>query len=699
MSISKDDLKLFISEAEDLVQKVEDEVFKLENDPNNIKPVQELYFAFHTLKGLTAMANLNNVSKFCHHFESFLDKTKETKIDVDKRDDFIKLLFDSLDLLRSILKNVKKGDFSDIDENFLNSIKESFEDFEMASEASLSLINPITPDKIKNILDDKKNFFYKIYIRLQPTCVFKKVRLFIIFRALNEFGQIFFSKPDPDILEEGDVKIDFEIFYFSQKKENEITKVLDEILEIENKVVTSLKNDEVKNLVEIDIVNWSKREKKKVKKTTAEQISGRDQKLKRETLAKISTIEETFEDEGKITSVKVNIDVLEKLMNYFSELVVNKNQITQVLKNKGELDLSRMFDEMDKPFLEIQEIIFDLKLVRVESTFRRYRRLVRDVGQEVGKKVQLILEGTNVEIDRKILEELNGSIIHLIRNAIYHGIETANERKKQKKDETGTIRIATLRRAGMIFIEVEDDGRGIDYENVRRKAIEKNIYSKEEGRDLTTEDLNRIILMPGFSSLEGADQISGRGMGLAIVADKIKELGGSFSIQSEKDIGTIFKLMVPFTRAIINAQLIRVSGDLFAIPTENIKQIYLYDKALVENVGNAEYYKINSDLIPIIYLNQYLKFDDEEKLQKEYKSKIAVWVKKDENISAIFVLDEILQQMNVVVKPFKFSYSDLYNILGSTIMSDGSICLILDVLSIITSYMIENKFSKLTTIQ
>jgi len=167
-------MKLFISETEDLIQKVEDEIFKLEDDPNNSKPVQELYFAFHTLKGLTAMAGLERASKFCHYFESFLDKSKESSIEEEKQEDFMKLLFDSLDLLRSILKRVKSGDFTDIDEQFLGVIKESFEEFESEAPVEISMIQPIPSDQIQAILDDKKNLFYKIYIRLQPTCVFKK---------------------------------------------------------------------------------------------------------------------------------------------------------------------------------------------------------------------------------------------------------------------------------------------------------------------------------------------------------------------------------------------------------------------------------------------------------------------------------------------------------------------------------------------
>jgi len=698
VSISKDDIKLFISETEDLIQKVEDEIFKLEDDPNNSQPKQELYFAFHTLKGLTAMAGLDRASKFCHYFETLLDKSKETSIEEEKQEDFVKLLFDSLDLLRSILKRVKSGDFTDIDEQFLSVIKESFEEFESEKPVEVSMIQPISEDQLQKSVDDKKNFFYKIYIRLQPTCVFKKVRLFIIFRALNDVGQIFFSEPEPQLLEEGDFKIDFELYYMSQKSNEDILKIIDEILEIENKVITPMTGAEVKKF-HADVVNKWIADAAKPKKVSAKPkptkkkakpvVDDRDEES-------VSRVVETFRDDTeRITRVKVDIDVLEELMNFFAELVVIKNHINQHLKEQGDQETNRLFDEMDKPFMEIQEIIFNLKLVRVESTFRKYRRLVRDVAKEVGKKAQLILEGTNVEIDRKILEEINSPLIHLLRNAIYHGLETPQERKQKKKDETGTLKLTTSRRAGLIYIEVVDDGQGINYEKIREKVIEKEYYSAEEVEKLDKEELNRFMLMPGFSTLSGADQISGRGMGMAIVAEKIKELGGTFTIHSEKDKGTRITLMVPFTRAILNAQLIKVSGDLFAIPTENIKQIFLFNPASVEHVGDEQYYQIDSDLIPVIHLGDHLKFEDDGRSP----SRIAIWIKKDEETSMMFVADEILQQMNVVVKPFKFNYSKFYDILGSTIMSDGSICLILDVLSIIESALEEKRFSKLSQIQ
>jgi len=392
-------------------------------------------------------------------------------------------------------------------------------------------------------------------------------------------------------------------------------------------------------------------------------------------------------------SVKVNIEHLEELMNYFGELVIMKNHINQLLKEKQDRTLVRLIDKMDKPFLDIQEILFKLKLVRVESTFRKYKRLVRDVANETGKKLRLILEGTNVEIDRKILEEINSPLVQLIRNAIYHGIESPRERVKKGKNELGTLRLRTYRRSGSIFIEVQDDGMGINYDKIREKVVSRRYYNSEDAKQLSDEDLHKFILMPGFSTLSDADILSGRGMGLAIMAEKIKELGGDFNIQSQKNIGTKFTIEVPFTRAILRAQLIQIADDLFAIPTENIKQIYFYNPNQVEYIEGEQYYKIKSKSLPVIHLDEHLNMVDKS-TTNSYK-KIAIWCQKDEENSVVFIADKQLQQLDVVVKPFKSNYSDSRDILGSSITGEGGICLIIDVLSIISNKLNENIISNL----
>ena len=695
---SKEDIKLFINESEDLIQKVEEEVLKLEENPRNKKPIQELFFAFHTLKGLTAMAGFDNVSKFCHFLEDFLNKAKSDKVSTKKISQFISIFFESLDVLKTVVNKVKKGDQTDIDVKFLEEIKDTFKDFQ--ADYEITFIKPIPPNKIKQTISAKNKKFYKIYIRLQATCVFKKVRLFIIFRALNENGQICFSKPEPRLLEVGNIDRDFEIFYISQKNTNDITKILDEILEIDNKVISEISPDELEKLL-IKFNTILQSEKSVTEHSELDEEESYEEEIIDGALEPVSRIREEIQDESsKITRIKVDIDILEKLMDYFGELIIVKNQISQLLKERQDQEINFLFDNIDKSLLDIQEIIFDLKLVRVESTFRKYKRLVRDIAVETSKKIKFILEGINVEIDRKILEELNSPIIHLLRNAIYHGIESPKERINKNKDETGRLKLKTFRRAGLIYIEISDDGKGIDYDKIREKVIAKGYYTPNEIQHLSNEILNKFLLMPGFSTLSDADIISGRGMGLAIVDERIKKLGGSFQIFTEKNIGTKFTIIVPFTRAIIKTQLLKVAGEIFAIPTENINQIYIYRPDSVEHVDGIKYYKINSNIYPIIRLDKLLNLNNhgKEKIYKNSNTKLAVLCKRDEDTLAILVAEELLEQIDAVVKPFKSDFSFSNHIAGSTILNDGSICLILDVFNIINSKLNELKYSQLNDI-
>ena len=696
--ISEDDMKLFITETEELIQKTEDEIQKIENNPKDITPIQNLFFNFHTLKSMTALIGFENASKFCHYFESFLQKMKDNKLQKAIGNDFLKLLYESVDVLRLVVNKVKNRDMKDIDIKLINEMKDYFESFE--SDIDISYIKPIESKEISKILNDKQNKFYKVYIRLQITCVFKKVRVFIIARALNEVGKICWSNPEPDLLENGKFKGDFEIYFISYKSNVEITQILDEILEIEKKVIIELKPDEIDSLLKGINLKWQlAKEKKKnivVQELTAEETE-EDEIIEEDTEHVSKLVQDFTTDSEKITSVNVDIDKLEKLMNYFGELVILKNKINQILREKQDRTIFKIIDDMDKPFLNIQEIIFNLRLVRVESTFRKYKKLLRDIANETNKKVKFVLEGINVEIDRKILEDLNSPLIHLLRNAVYHGIEAPDIRARKNKDQTGTVKLKTYRSAGSIFIEISDDGKGIDYDKVRDILVEKEICNPAEAARLNAEALNQFILKPGFTTLQDANTISGRGMGLAIVTDKLKQLNGTLQIYSEKDVGTKFTLTVPFTRAILKAQLIKVANELFAIPIENIVKIYSFNQESVEHADGMEYYNLDSNLIPVIHLNQYLKFytQDHSHSDSNSNSKIGILCKKDYANSAMFVVDNLESQLDVVVKPFKSNFSDSRDILGSTVLGDGSICLLLDVLTIISSILNENEYNQL----
>ncbi|MHA1313855.1 MAG: chemotaxis protein CheA [Candidatus Helarchaeota archaeon] len=679
---SKEDTKLFLSETEDLIQNIEDSILAFEESAGNIKAVNELFFAFHTLKGLTGMFGLENLSQFCHHFETFLNKAKESEELKEKSEDFVNLLFSSLDTLRTKLKQFKKGNFKDLDEELLNNTKKAFDNFEIEDEEAL--ITPLDPNELKFIANKKNKKFYKIYIKILSTCVFKKVRLFIILRALNEIGHIIYSEPDPDILQMGEYGSDFSLYFITEKDDKTIATILEEILEIENLAITETSPDQL--LSQTNMQKYQKKEPKSRKSEATGKSQFSDLSIQEEFMTNTSVRMSSIDDDERISDIKVDIEVLERLMNYFGELIILKNQVNQILEEKQLWDANRLFTKMDKLFLEIQEIIFQLKLVKVGSTFRRYRRMVRDLAKEYGKQVEFILEGLSVELDRKILEELSSPMLHLLRNAIYHGIETPSVRKKKGKDPMGIVRLRTFQQAGSVFIEVEDDGRGINYDDIRNKIVEQELFSLEEAMELSNEALHQILLSPGFSTLSGVDMVSGRGMGLAIVSEKIRDLGGSLTIMSKKDVGSRFILSVPFTRAIIKAQFVDVAGDLFAIPTENINKISFFDRKMIEYVKGSEFYKVSNKLVPVIWLNKIFELSNQSNEESELQgtSKIAIWCNNGRNNDAILVVDGLKQQMEVVIKPIASKFSRLRGISGVTITGDGSICLIIDVLGIMS---------------
>ncbi len=684
--VKKQDLKLFISETEDLIQQIEDAILQIEENPKDKKPVQDLFFAFHTLKGLTGMVGLENLSQLCHHFESFLEKNKDNKRIMKNPSEFINLLFEGFDVLRTMANHIKKGDLVDIDTQFMNEMGTTFEEFQESYE--ISFINPLEESEIEPISSEKENKFYKIYIRIQASCIFKKVRLFIIFRALNSVGRIVDSEPSPELLERAQFEDDFELYFVNKGNKEAIEEVLNEVLEIESLVITELTRSQFVDRLSLK-VTFSDTDF-----NTA--ITGEAPKAaftQPESTSKIPNTGETIEAKTRITSIKVDIEVLERLMNLFGELIVVKNQVSQILEGKQIWEVNRLFDNMDKHFLEIQEVIFQLKLVRVGSVFRRFRRMVRDLSAEHGKEVKLHLEGMEVEIDRKILEEIATPIIHLIRNAIYHGLESPKERKLAGKIPEGLLRLRAYRQAGSIYIEVQDDGRGISYDAIRQKLIQEGYFSAEDVMDLDEKELIKYIFLPGFSTLGDADMTSGRGMGLAIVQQKIKELSGSFKIESEPNKGCKITLNVPFTRAILKAQLIDVSNDLFAIPLINIKQIFHFDLKSVEYIKGQEFYRVKSKLIPIIHLNQFFNLPsiNPDNAESDSRSKIAIWAVKDETNSVMLIADNVRQQMEIVVKPFRSKYSDVRGISGVTITGDGAICLVLDILELIGSKLVETK--------
>ncbi|HME55385.1 MAG TPA: chemotaxis protein CheA [Candidatus Lokiarchaeia archaeon] len=680
---TKEDISLFINETDDYVQRIEDATIRLEKNPSDKKPFEDMFFAFHSLKGLTSMMGLGNMSKLCHNLESFMQKGKENGID-ERKAEFVGLLFDSLDILRSMLQRYKNNDISDLDEAILNEIKDRSGSFD--SSAKVTLFNSAPIETLNAKAADEVNHFYSVHVKLQETCMFKKVRLFIIFRALNDLGLVCFSNPEPDRLENGQFEFEFELYVIATQEIDDLEKVLDEILEIEEININIIS---ATDLIQLISDYNAKSEKNKTNGAGDHKINGSGDENENHQGDEAPDRKKEARNESSdasISAVKVGLETLDTLMNNFSELVVIRNKLSQSLEKRQIVETNRLLGSMDKLFLEIQAIMFKLKLVKVESTFNKFKRLVRDLAKEQNKEIDFTMDGLNVEIDRKILEDLSTPIIHLLRNSIDHGIESAEERIAAKKNPVAKVKLKTYRLEGSIFIEVEDDGKGIDFNKIRQKLIEKYNYSPKKVSELDEDALLKVILLPGFSTKDETTMVSGRGMGLAIVDKAIHQLSGTLDIKTTPGEGTRFILKVPFTRAILKTQIVTARGDLFGIPIEHITQIYSFKPENVQNFDGNDYYCVENQYFPIINFGKILNDDDTFKA-----SKVAVLCKQDDANQTVIIFDDLKQQMDIVIKPFISSHSNFSEILGSTITGDGSICIILDIMSLISSRVHELK--------
>jgi len=365
-------------------------------------------------------------------------------------------------------------------------------------------------------------------------------------------------------------------------------------------------------------------------------------------------------------------------MNLVGELVIGKGRLIQIAQSYDIPELKEAVSIMDKVITRLQDEILRIRMVRIEHIFNKFPRLVRDLAREMGKRVELIIKGEDTELDRTVLDEITDPLIHLIRNAIDHGIEPPEERKKLGKSEVGKIILSARREKNYIVIEVEDDGRGVDIEKVRQKAIEKGIITKDEAERMSKEDIMMLIFRPGFSTKDEVTKVSGRGVGMDIVKTRVEKLGGSVRVYSEKGKGTKVVITLPPTIAITKALLIRVGDQDFAIPISNVIEALYVDDKVYKVVHKIPYLLVRDKLIPAFRLRDLFNIKDNKKVEKE----VGIIVERENDLVAL-IADAITDQLEIVIKPLTGFLTKVKGFSGVTILGDGRVVPIIDVTTLL----------------
>lgn len=667
MSLDNDQYRqLFIEEAKEHIDTLTKSMLILEKEPENQEVVNMLFRSAHTLKGSSGMMGFKDFQELTHAMEDVFDDMRKGN---HPSCDLISLILECVDALSQRLENIQNKVDGEID----------FEQLKSKLHSLKSQISHVEPKKITNsnpAVVEKRNIeinqnekemlkqaeesgeqCFAVNLKFAEDCSFKTIRAGMVLDKIVDVGKVVKSIPASAELDEEKLNQGFKVLVTSKFDEKTIENCAKHILEVEQVTVVPF-HEEASGSSLKDTPSSSQLPEKNYNLT-----------IENSNVTKVAV------DTQSNQTVRVKFDQLDKLMNLVGELVINKIALLQVTADNHGDSLKRVTENIDRLTADLQDLVMQVRMVPVSQVFDRFPRLVRDLSLKKGKKIDLLMEGKEIEVDRTVLDEIGEPLIHLLRNSIDHGIETPEERSKSAKYETGKITLSAQRNGNHVIIEVKDDGAGIDPEKIKASAIKKGFASQAELEKMSKEQLINLIFLPGFSTAKEITETSGRGVGMDVVKTKISALGGAVHIESQIGLGTKITIKLPITLAIIQAILVKDTTETFAIPTSQVSEIVRVKRSDVKALGKNDAIVVRDHVIAMAHLHQLLNLPDsyEEELE------ILIIYLGDENTKMGLVVDSVLRQQDILVKSLNGALSGIKGISGATILGDGQVVLVLDV--------------------
>jgi two-component system chemotaxis sensor kinase CheA len=509
---------------------------------------------------------------------------------------------------------------------------------------------------------------YFVDLKFSNDCNFKNLRASMLISKLSEIAEIIKTVPDQKDLDEKLLGCGFKLAVTTKLEDKEVEKCAQQVCEVEQVHVFPLDI----NTPNAPILNTPVQP---ATPNTPSPTAVPAKEPKQATTVHNSEEARALADVRTAQTVRVKFEQLDKLMNWVGELVINKIALLQVTADNRNESLKRITENIDRLTADLQDLVMQVRMVPVSQIFDRFPRLVRDLSIKKEKKIELFMEGRDIEVDRTVLDEIGEPLIHLLRNSVDHGIEHPEEREKANKDPVGKITLSAQRNGDHVFVEIEDDGAGIDPEKIKASAIKKGVSTQEELDKMTREQLINMIFMPGFSTAKEVTDTSGRGVGMDVVKTKIAALGGTVHLETELGKGTKTSIKLPLTLAIIQAILVNDAGQTFAIPTSQVSEIVRARKSEIQSLGKVNAITVRNRVIPVVHLHRMLNLegDDEEDLEL-----LITYLGDEENKLGV-VVDSVLRQQDILVKTLNDTLSGIKGISGATILGDGQVVLVLDV--------------------
>ncbi|HOC08439.1 MAG: chemotaxis protein CheA [Clostridiales bacterium] len=648
-------LDIFLEETNEHLENLNNCLLQLEKSPEDRELLDEVFRVSHTLKGMAGTMGFVRMAELTHQMENLLDEIRNNKVEVDTS--LIDLLFECLDGLQEFANQIAEtgtegsrdtGALVSRLRNRLNPENSTANKADISSGRLELELNDHETLVIGNAKQQGFNCFI-IGVTLNKNCMLKSARAFLVFSTLEKKGDIIKSVPGVEDIEDEKFDRTIKLVLITQKGMDEIRNSLLSISEIEKVDIQEAVQAE-------DIDNFH------IENRQADSPAG----------AAVSKERGIKNVTGK--TVRVDIDRLDNLMNLVSELIIIKTRLEESKENDSKANTGEALEYLERIITNLHDAVMKVRMVSIERVFNRFPRMVRDLSKDLGKNTQLYMYGEETEVDRTVIDEIGDPLIHLIRNSIDHGIEQVDERKGKGKPPEGKIVLRAFHDGNTVVIEVSDDGRGIDLAKIADKAVKSGLYTQQQVEDLTEDELMELIFSPGFSTAGKVSDLSGRGVGLDVVKTKIESLGGLVEVESVPGQGSKFIIRLPLTLAIIQALLVVVGEETYAIPLNSIKEIITMEPSMVKNVQSREVVLLRGEILPLIRLDKELGIESIDDPDKEMT---IVVVKKGEKLAGMAV-DKLLGQQEIVIKSLGKYLAGIRFIAGATILGDGKVSLILD---------------------
>jgi len=656
-------IELFIEESKEQLQRLNLHLLEIEKNPDSTEGVNEIFRVAHTLKGMAGTMGFKSIASLTHSMENTLDAIKSKKL--KPAQNVTDVLFECLDALEILLANIiDKGSDTGVDIKKLvsnldtltgSTITQQKESYVSQEKEEISF-DPYQLNIIEQGIE--RGFIpYSIKVRLSKGCLLKSARAYVVFKAIEGFGDVIQSNPSVQDIEQEKFDLSFSAIVISRTDKDAILIKLNNISEVEDisiKQITGDDLDESKNLMH-DTKSVENMEQSS--DAAGNRSTGINMRL------------------GK--SIRVDTERLDRLMNLVSELIIIKNRIQGTDQNNNIQVLAETVEYLGKVTTDIHDAVMKVRMVQVETVFNRFPRVIRDLAKNTGKEVRLNTYGAGTELDRIIADEIGDSLIHLIRNAVDHGLEFAHERLSAGKTSTGNVDLIAYHDGNNVVLVVGDDGKGIDTDKILKQALSKGLVGENEVNKLSDREILNFLFDPRITTAGKISDISGRGVGMDAVKSKVESLGGIIEIETSKGKGTKFIIRLPLTLSIIQALVVKVSDEYFAIPLNSIREILNVKTSTIKQLRNYKAVNYRDVLIPLLRLDERLGTLKEE-VNKHDENITLVILSKGEKLSAV-AIDDLAGQQEIVIKSLGKYLSDIKVLSGATILGDGRVVPILDI--------------------